>query len=104
VNPFSTFNWLWRAVSTRSLMFSTLFAFSICGISILGWFRHLLRNWGAPWYAWLFLPFVLVAVLGRKEMDWFPDPVMRKKWSRIIILGAVVLLILLAKLAPKHGN
>ncbi len=101
MNPISGTAWFWRAIRGHSLTFSTLFAFGLFGLSVAGGFRHVLHRLGAPWYVWLLLPFMVIGALARKETDWMPDPAERRKWSRGIVVGAVLIALLAAKLAPK---
>lgn len=101
VNPFSAATWFWRGWRGRSVTFAALFALGVLGISALGWFRHLLRGLGAPWYLWLLLPLAVVSVLARKETEWLPDPERRRKWAWGVMAGAILLALLVAKLAPE---
>lgn len=59
------------------------------GLSLLGWIRYFLSRWGAPWYLWFVLPIMLVAILARKEEDWLPDPELRMRCSRWLIMGSI---------------
>ena len=104
VNPLSGFSWFWRAWRGNSVTFAALFASGMLGLSVLSWFRHVLSRWGAPWYLWLLLPFFLVAILARKETEWLPDPALRMRCARWLIFGSIVIVVLSAKFAPKHGN
>jgi len=62
----------------------------------------MLSRWGAPWYLWLLLPFFLVAILARKETEWLPDPALRARCARWLIIGSIAMVILSAKFAPKR--
>ena len=104
MNPFSAVSWLWRAWRTRSITAAALFAFAVLGISVLGGFRHLLHRLGAPWYVWIFLPLALVATLARKEAEWMPDEIERRKWARRLVVGAIVLGLVMAKFAAKPAQ
>jgi len=79
-----------------------VFALAVLGVSVLGGFRHLLSRLGAPWYVWLLLPLAVVAAFARKEAEWMPDEAERRKWSRRVIVGALVLALLTAKFSPRH--
>jgi hypothetical protein len=83
--------------------FAALFASGVLGISVLGSFRHLLSRIGAPWYVWLILPIVLVTILARKEIEWLPDPEARRKWSRWLVFGSLVIALIVARLRPHHA-
>jgi hypothetical protein len=61
------------------------------GVSVLGGFRQMLRHHGAPWYVWLILPMILFARLAWRETQWFPDPVVRRKWALRIVVGSIAL-------------
>ena len=102
MNPFSAGSWLWRAWRTRSVTAAALFALAVLGISVLGGFRHLLSRLGAPWYVWLLLPLAAVAVLARKEAEWMPDETERRKWSRRLIVGSLLLALLAARFSARH--
>lgn len=100
VNPISAVTWSWRALRGHSLTFAVLFAFSILGISVLAVVRNVLSRGGAPWYIWMIAPMILVTVLAKKEVDWLPDPVERKKWARRIFFGSIVISIVIAFFRP----
>jgi hypothetical protein len=101
VNPFTQGSWLWRAWRGRSVTFAALFALGLLGVSVLGWFRELLERLNAPWYVWFVAPIVLLSFLARKETEWIPDERQRRWWARGLVIGAIVVVILLAKLAPE---
>lgn len=71
------------------------------GVSVLGFFRHLLTQWGAPWYIWFLAPIVLVTLLAKKESEWLPDPEKRRKWSRWLVYGSILLVLAISWFAPK---
>src|SRR3954465_9155733 len=104
MNPFAGVSWFWRAWRGRSITFAALFAFGVLGISVLGGLRHLLRGVGAPWYIWLVVPFVAVTLLARKEADWMPEPLERRKWAIRIVLGAIILSVVIARLGPRRES
>ena len=79
-------------------------ALGLLGFSVLGWFRELLARVGAPWYVWLIAPIVLIAFLARKETEWIPDEKRRRQWSRWLVIGAIIVVILIAKFAPKDES
>ncbi len=101
MNPWSGTSWLWRAWRRHSVTFAALFALSVLGISVLGTLRHLLYRLGAPWYLLLIAPFLLLALLSRKEVEWIPDPEDRRIWARRLVLGSLGLMLLLAWFAPR---
>jgi hypothetical protein len=102
MNPFAAVSWFWRAWRARSITFAALFAFSLLGVSVLSALRGMLRGIGAPWYVWLVLPFIVVTVLARKEADWIPEPGERSKWALRIVLGAIVLSLVIARLGLRR--
>jgi FtsH-binding integral membrane protein len=102
MNPLASVSWFWRVWRTRSITFAALFATSLLGVSVLGAFRRLLRGVGAPWYVWLVVPFVVVWFLARKEERWMSDPAERRTWALRIVVGAIVLSLLVAKLGLRH--
>jgi hypothetical protein len=104
MNPVSAVTWLWRVWRSRSVTFAVLFATALLGISVLGGFRHALRELGAPWYVWLVLPLVAVSVCARKEVEWLPEAETRRKWSRWIVVGSIVLSLAIAKFSPKDPS
>lgn len=101
MNPFSGVSWFWRAWRGSSVTFALLFASGILGLSVLGWIRHMLSRWGAPWYLWFLLPIILVAIAARKESEWLPDPVLRAKCARWLVFGSIALAMLIARFGPK---
>ncbi len=105
MDSWSAFSWTWRALRGHSLIFAGLFAFGILGVSLMTGFRHVLDKLGAPWYAWLLVPMIAVAYLARKETEWLPELAERKKWSRRIFFGSILLAIVVAKISPdKPGG
>jgi membrane protease YdiL (CAAX protease family) len=102
MNPFAGVSWFWRAWRARSITFAALFAFSVLGVSVLGLFRQMLREIGAPWYVWLVVPFAAVMLLARKEADWVPEANERRKWALRIVLGAIVVAVLVARLGLRR--
>jgi hypothetical protein len=104
MNPFATVSWFWRAWRARSITFAALFAFALFGISVLGWFRHLLGRLGAPWYVWLLVPIAMVSIIARKEADWVPDAEVRRKWALGLIITAILLTLLVGRLTSKPAE
>lgn len=90
-------SWLWRALRGKSVTFAALFACGVLGVSIVGGFRHLLSRLGAPWYVWLLLPMIVVAIVARKETEWLPDLDERRKWSKRLVFGSIILSLVIAK-------
>lgn len=84
------------------MTFAALFALGILGVSVVGWFRHVLRELGLPWWLWLVLPAVGIAVLARKEKTWLPDPERRRRWARAVMAVAIAAVMLMAKFSPKQ--
>lgn len=71
------------------------------GLSVVSAFRHLLGRLGAPWYVLFVAPIVVVTILARKEPEWMPDPVQRRKWSRRLVFGSLVIFLLVAIFSPR---
>ena len=71
---------------------------------MLGALRHLLREIGVPWYLWLVIPFVVIAVLARKEAEWMPDAADRRKWALRIVVGAILLSLVGARLSLRPDS
>lgn len=94
--------WSWRALRGRSVTFAGLFAASVLGWSVITGFRHLLSRLGAPWYVWLVAPTLLIGYLAKKEQEWLPDPVLRGRWARRVLLASLTLLALLTLLRPAR--
>ncbi|MEO7599207.1 MAG: hypothetical protein ABIV50_09770 [Opitutus sp.] len=97
-------SWLWRAWRGRSVTFAALFASGILGLSVLSSFRHLLSRWGAPWFFWLLAPFLVLAILSRKEQEWLPDPELRTRCARWLVLGSVAIVLISTWLSPKRPD
>jgi hypothetical protein len=102
MDRFSLVPWFWRALRGHSVTFAALFALGILGVSVVGWFRHVLRELGLPWWVWLVLPAVAVAVLARKEKRWLPEEERRRKWARGVVAVAIAAVMLMAKFSPKE--
>ena len=102
MNPVTGSSWFWRAWRGRSVTFAALFASGILGLSVLSSFRHLLSRWGAPWFFWLLAPFFVVAILSRKEQEWLPDPELRSRCARWLVLGSIAIVLVTTWLNPKR--
>lgn len=103
LNPFSALSWTWRALRGHSVTFAAMFALGLLGISFVSEFRHLLTRLGAPWYAWFLVPVLAIGFLAKKETDWLPDPMTRRRWARGIFFGSILIAILIAKLGPRRS-
>ena len=103
LNPFSALSWTWRALRGHSVTFAAMFALGLLGVSFVAEFRHLLARLGAPWYAWFLVPMIAIAFLAKKENDWLPDPVKRRRWARVLFFGSILASILIAKLGPRRN-
>lgn len=101
VNPLSGVTWFWRALRGGSVTFGALFALGVLGLSVVSAFRHLLHRMGAPWLVLFVAPFVVVTILAKKEPEWMPDPVQRRKWSRRLVFGSLVIFLLVTFFAPR---
>lgn len=102
MDRFSLVPWIWRALRGHSVTFAALFALSILGVSVIGGFRHLLRELGLPWIFLLIIPAVVIAVVARKEKTWLPDPEKRRRWARGLVLGSIAAAMVIAKLTPER--
>ena len=102
MNLVSGMSWLWRAWRGHSVTFAALFASGILGLSVSSSFRHLLNRLGAPWFFWLLAPALLIAILSRKEQDWLPDPDLRSRCARWLVLGSIAIVLLSTWLNPKR--
>jgi len=71
------------------------------GLSILGWVKHILAGWGAPWYLLLIVPIVVVTAFARKEEEWLPDPELRIRCARWLILGSIAIMMLSSVFMPR---
>lgn len=100
-NPFSTFLWFWRGWRGGSMTFAALFALALFGFSAIGGLRHVLHLIGAPWYLWLLLPIALITALARWESEWIPDADRRRRYAWAIVGGAILLVVVIAKLRPN---
>ncbi len=104
LTPLSALSWTWRALRGHSLTFSVLFALGLLGISAISEFRHLLSRLGAPWYAWFIVPLVAIGYFAKKEAEWMPDVVRRRRWARLVFFGSIVLAVLIAKFGPRRNG
>lgn len=100
MNPFSGVSWFWRAWRGQSVTFAALFATGVLGISVLGALRHFLSRIGLPWYLWLIAPFVVVSLFARKEQEWLPDPDLRRRCARWLVIGSIAGALLIARFLP----
>src|SRR5687767_4037127 len=96
MHPWSAMTWACRVLRGHSVTFAGLFACGVLGISVIAWFRELLTKLGAPWYAWLLVPIIAVAMLAKKELEWMPELDTRKKWARRLFFGSIVIAVTLA--------
>lgn len=101
MNPFSGATWLWRALRGQSVVFAALFALTLLGLSIVHVLRHMLAALGLPWLALLILPALIFGYLAKREEEWWPDPLERKRWSRRLVFGSIAVAIAISFLKPK---
>lgn len=101
MNPFSGATWLWRALRGQSVVFAALFALTLLGLSIVHVLRHLLAALGLPWLALLILPALIFGFLAKREEEWWPEPLERKRWSRRLVFGSIALAIAISFVKPK---
>lgn len=101
MNPFSGATWLWRALRGQSVVFAALFALTLLGLSIVHALRHVLAALGLPWLALLILPALIFGFLAKREEQWWPEPLERKRWSRRLVFGSIALAIAISFLKPK---
>lgn len=99
-NPFSLFVWFWRSWRGGSVTSASLFALALFGVSAVGTMRHVLHRLDAPWFLWLLLPVALITALARRESDWIPDPNRRRRYAWGIVLVAILIVAVVAKLRP----
>ena len=100
----SAVSWSWRAVRGHSVTFAALFACSLLGLSLIGELRQLLSWMQAPWYVWILLPMLAIGYLAKKESKWMPEVETRRKWSRRLVLGSVVVAVLVAVFSPNSDT
>ncbi|HEU5078112.1 MAG TPA: hypothetical protein VFT72_02820 [Opitutaceae bacterium] len=101
MNPFSGATWLWRALRGQSVVFAALFALTLLGLSVVRVLQHLLAAAGAPWLLLLILPALIFGFLAKREEEWVPDPLVRKRWSRRLVFGSIAVAIAISFLKPR---
>jgi ATP/ADP translocase len=94
VNPFEI-SWLWRGFKGHSMTFALLFASCMVGWTLSEQVGRLLQWLGVHWLYVLLLPGFFFMWLAKKEPQWFPDELLRKRWARRMIVGSILLAVLI---------
>lgn len=87
--------WFWNGLKGHSVTFATLFALFLFGVSVAGGVGRLLSALGVHWLYVLLAPSVLFWWLNKKEPQWIPDPVKRKRIARSLLFGSIVLAVVI---------
>jgi len=98
VNPFSSVSWAWKALRGQSVTFAALFALALCGFSVIHWMRLGLRELGFGWIGFILVPIIIIGTIARKENEWMPDEKRRRRWSKGLVFGALLFLVVEAKI------
>jgi hypothetical protein len=84
---------LYKALRGFSLTFACVFAFAILGFSIHALLRSMVGILPIKGiFLWL-IPIILIMILAKLEPRLIPDTQLRRKWSGIIVIGALILVV-----------
>ena len=84
---------LYKALRGFSLTFACVFAFAILGFSIHALLRSIVGVLPLKGiFLWL-IPIIIIMILAKMEPKWIPNTQLRRKWSGIIVIGALVLVV-----------
>ena len=100
---------LYKALRGFSLTFACVFAFAILGFSIHALLRSIVGILPIKGiFLWL-IPVILIMILAKLEPRLIPDTQLRRKWSGIIVIGALILVVAINGIrlrffrsAPEH--
>lgn len=87
--------WFWNGLKGHSVTFSALFASFLLGVSVAGGVRQLLAAFGLHWLYVMLLPTMLFWWLNKKEPQWLPDVVKRRRIARGLLFGSIVLAVVI---------
>jgi hypothetical protein len=84
---------LYKALRGFSLTFACVFAFAILGLSIHALLRSMVGVLPIKGiFLWL-IPVIIIMILAKLEPRLIPDAQLRRKWSGIIVIGALILVV-----------
>lgn len=72
------------------------------GFSVVRGLRLILGALGVGWFGLLIFPLVIVSAVARKEPEWIPDETQRRRWSRALIFGSVLIAMVTASLSTHR--
>lgn len=94
---------LYKAIRGFSLTFACVFAFAILGFSIHALLRSVVGVLPIKGiFLWL-IPLVLIAILAKLEPRIIPNEALRRKWSGIIVITALILVVAINGIRLRFG-
>jgi len=92
MNPLPFRN-LYKAIRGYSLTFACVFAFAVLGVSIHAFLRSVIGILPIRGVLLWLIPIIVIMILARLEPRLIPNVQIRRKWSGIIVIGALVLVV-----------
>lgn len=94
---------LYKAIRGFSLTFACVFAFAVLGVSIHALLRSVVGVLPVKGiFLWL-IPIILIAILAKLEPKLVPNEALRRKWSGIIVITALILVVALNGIRLRFG-
>jgi hypothetical protein len=94
---------LYKAIRGFSLTFACVFAFAILGFSIHAMLRSIFGVLPIKGiFLWL-IPIILIAILAKLEPKLIRNEALRRKWSGIIVITALILVVAINGIRLRFG-
>jgi hypothetical protein len=84
---------LYKALRGFSLTFACVFAFAILGFSIHSLLRSIVGVLPVKGILLWLIPLIIIMVLAKLEPKLIPNTQLRRKWSGIIVIGSLILVV-----------
>ena len=84
---------LYKALRGFSLTFACVFAFAILGFSIHSLLRSIVGVLPIKGILLWLIPIIFIMVLAKLEPRLIPNAQLRRKWSGIIVIGSLILVV-----------
>ena len=94
---------LYKAIRGYSLTFACVFAFAILGFSIHTLLRSVVGVLPIKGILLWFIPIILIAILAKLEPRIVPNETLRRKWSGIIVITALILVVAINGIRLRFG-
>lgn len=95
---------LYKAIRGFSLTFACVFAFAVLGLSIHTLLRSVVGVLPVKGIFLWIIPIILIAILAKLEPKLVPNETLRRKWSGIIVITALILVVAINGIRLRFGS